>query len=70
MGSQAQSAVDQASSAVSSGMDAAQARFQDVQKWAGEQQRTARERIRESPLTAVCVTFGAGMLFGMLISRR
>jgi ElaB/YqjD/DUF883 family membrane-anchored ribosome-binding protein len=69
-GDTAKSAVDQASAAFSSGMDAAQDRLQDVQKWATEQHRTASERIRESPITAVCVTFGAGMLFGMLMRRR
>lgn len=66
----AQSAVDQAGAAFSSGVDNAQARIQDIQDWANQQQDTARERIREHPLTSVAVTFGAGMLLGMLLSRR
>jgi ElaB/YqjD/DUF883 family membrane-anchored ribosome-binding protein len=66
----ARSAVDQAGAAFSTGMDSAQARVQDLQDWAGHQQETARERIREHPLTSVAVTFGAGMLLGMLLSRR
>ena len=69
-GQAAQSAVDQASAALSSGMDTAQAKMQDMQDWASQQQDTARARIREHPLTAMAVTFGAGMLFGMLMSRR
>jgi ElaB/YqjD/DUF883 family membrane-anchored ribosome-binding protein len=66
----ARSAVDQAGTAFSSGMDNAQARMQDIQDWASQQQDTARERIREHPLTSMAITFGAGMLFGMLMARR
>jgi ElaB/YqjD/DUF883 family membrane-anchored ribosome-binding protein len=65
-----QAALDQASSAIAAGVDTATARMQDVQKWADEQHQTARMQIREHPMTAVAVTFGAGMLLGMLLGRR
>jgi ElaB/YqjD/DUF883 family membrane-anchored ribosome-binding protein len=66
----ASAAVDKASAALSTGMDTAQARMKDFQQWAGVQNETARERIRESPMTAVAVTFGAGVLLGLLLNRR
>jgi ElaB/YqjD/DUF883 family membrane-anchored ribosome-binding protein len=65
-----QAAIDQASSAISAGMDTASAKMQDVQRWADEQHQTARMQIREHPIAAVGVTFGAGMLLGMLLGRR
>lgn len=69
-GDRAQAALDQASSSIAAGVDTATARMQDVQRWANEQHQTARMQIREHPVTAVAVTFGAGMLLGMLLGRR
>lgn len=69
-GDRAQATLDQASSAIAAGVDTATARMQDVQKWANEQHQTARMQIREHPMTAVAITFGAGMLMGMLLGRR
>jgi ElaB/YqjD/DUF883 family membrane-anchored ribosome-binding protein len=65
-----QATIDQASSALAAGVDTATARMQDVQRWADEQHQTARVQIREHPMAAVAVTFGAGMLLGMLLGRR
>jgi ElaB/YqjD/DUF883 family membrane-anchored ribosome-binding protein len=65
-----QATIDQASSAIASGVDTATARMQDVQRWADEQHQTARVQIREHPMAAVAITFGAGMLLGMLLGRR
>jgi ElaB/YqjD/DUF883 family membrane-anchored ribosome-binding protein len=65
-----QAALDQASSAISAGVDTATAKMQDVQRWADEQHQTARMQIREHPMSAVAITFGAGMLLGMLLGRR
>jgi len=65
-----QAALDQATSAIAAGVDNATARMQDVQRWADEQHQTARMQIREHPMTAVAITFGAGMLLGMLLGRR
>jgi ElaB/YqjD/DUF883 family membrane-anchored ribosome-binding protein len=65
-----QAAYDQASSAISAGVDTATAKMQDVQRWADEQHQSARLQIREHPMAAVAITFGAGMLAGMLFGRR
>lgn len=67
---QAGKMADKASSAMSSGMDTAQARLQDFQDWSSHQQDSARERIREHPLTYCAMSLCTGMLLGMLISRR
>jgi ElaB/YqjD/DUF883 family membrane-anchored ribosome-binding protein len=69
-GDRTQAALDQASSTIAAGVDTATAKMQDVQKWANEQHQTARIQIREHPMAAVAITFGAGMLFGMLLGRR
>lgn len=69
-GRAAQSTVDQASSALSSGMDTAQARLQDLQEWTHQTHETARERIREHPVTYCIMAFAGGMLMGLLLNRR
>ena len=69
-GDRTQAALDQASSTIAAGVDTATARMQDAQRWANEQHQTARMQIREHPMAAVGVTFGAGMLLGMLLGRR
>jgi ElaB/YqjD/DUF883 family membrane-anchored ribosome-binding protein len=69
-GDRTQAAFDQASSTIAAGVDTATARMQDVQKWANEQHQTARMQIREHPMAAVGITFGAGMVVGMLLLGR
>jgi ElaB/YqjD/DUF883 family membrane-anchored ribosome-binding protein len=69
-GDRTQAALDQASTTIAAGMDTASAKMQDVQRWANDQHQTARMQIREHPVAAVAVTFGAGMLLGMLLGRR
>jgi ElaB/YqjD/DUF883 family membrane-anchored ribosome-binding protein len=69
-GDRTQARLDQASSAIAAGVDNATAKMQDVQRWADEQHQTARVQIREHPMAAVGITFGAGMLLGMLLGRR
>ena len=69
-GDRTQAALDQASSAIAAGVDTATSKMQDAQQWANEQHQTARMQIREHPMAAVAITFGAGMLIGMLLGRR
>lgn len=60
---------DQAS-LLADGIDTAQVKLRDLQRWSARQTTSSRETIRLHPFTSCAALFGVGMVTGIMLTRR
>lgn len=57
-------------SLLADGLDTFQAKSREFQAWSTRQTAASRETVRLHPFTSCAATFGAGVLFGIMLMRR